>query len=1598
MLTYPSQASRRYPSLGSVEERLAELRAELEASVEPRRRAALLFMVGHLLERRVGDVSQAVKAYLQAFNESSDFRPPLYSLIRIFESRHSVTNLVRLYEALISDAKDPNERALALTELGNLFYDQLQRVDDAANCYLQALETSGELSAPALMWERIAWRANDAEQALTAVEFRATRTADVELKRILMLEVADAKAKQGAPEMALSLINQTLEFPGDRLRSFRALERLAREHTHHEDVRGQLLRALEGQAERISDSFLASSKTDVSDDARARIGAEVSAIWRDAGYLTWQKGEFAKAIAHYDRALMLTPDDALTRIERSAVHAAAGQHQAAADDARILIKSLRGSKRDDEGALGMRALASIHVRVAEQERLAGRANTYRDALDAAIAADPSSALAPAMLEEHLVREGLHADRIEFLVERARRAEPEGRAQMLWYAAHIAADWLKDWSAAAVLFAKSADAFVLGPDFLRAAAMTALRFRDYGEAKGYLLKLLDVALDDDEHSATAFLLYELARRVLDDPALARDVLVRSLDDARCGAWAPENARVYAARYRDFDLLAKAHERLASLVGSSAERNTHRAMAARAWIWAGESKAAMPFLNAILEHDNNHPFALGLLENVLTREGKGSQFVDLLGQSASKHAGGQLQAKELLLAATIAEENETPSAKVVELYKRAIERTDNEWSAWLLKHYAMRINDEEALRFALQSLADSEVRIEQAGRACFEFASFLEERGEYAAAAKWYGQTLGNETWQREAALAIHTLPFGDDSSLRARAALAYAETLSSMELRQRWLEEAAIQSQDAQLDLRIAEALLQVEDAANQNWWLAWINLKDVVRSRDLPAQVQAWEHLARVVHHPKTKRQLWLLALESATLADGEIFADKSKTLIDRILSTTEPDALNIVAQHELAWQTGELSAYAEAYAQRIKLSDDVSASTRAAFGRSASLLGQKDAALEALQGLVHEDPEDWASWECLRTTARDCGQWSLVVDACQRLAAACDEGLFRAQLLEEAAVVLQDHFEETDRAQRLFEEVFLLDARLTTTFLRLRDLYAAQMVFEKLISLTRRRIEVIDDAEQLARLYYELARFYRAENVLYASLGALDQLFLLEPEHAGGLALKADVHITQEDWDNAVETLAKLANANIPAAQRRIALLGAADLLEERLHRPADALEYLRSVVNTGLVDAALFERMAKVAEKARRLRDAAVFWQQAASMSTGESRARQERRAGALYAFSVKDIPAAIQAYRAALQAAPTDLRSGQALIELLHDGDERQQMIARFEDEVRIELASYPLESTSLRKLMHVAQWRDDNDLELAVQEVLARLGVVDEFRKDSMSDEGLAIRASASATQPVTTELWDALWLENRPPVETTIVQVTSHLIGLAEKKEHKEWLADYAEKVGKRNFANADFALEHVLGLFSLKLESLYHSSRIPIDIDALVVGTDIDWVIAEGIGFGAPVLFRAGLLAMGQRYGAGALTRKTPQEMSWVIEAASRIGGAQWKVPPIPEVQAWQQRFEAVISRKARAALQNYWGGVEVPHTRVGELTSAVAYSTSCAGMLITGQFNQTLEYLLGVRPTRETIEQSAICTRIVKFWYSPLASVLRRALGTHAP
>ncbi len=1282
----------------------------------------LQYEIGHLTERALANEAQAVREYLGAYNLDPAFRPPLIALVSIFERRRSIKNLARLYDAEARGATTPREAASALADRAVLMADQLGEPAEARSLLETAFQQAGEAQDIALLLEHQLLSEGDRAAATEVIAQRAELVHDPVLATLLRIEVARFSEDEGDVDAALSVLRAAVSTPAARWRVLEQLERVARRAGRHPER----IVALEGRAKLASaeargeDQGQASGAFSVQRFAdQARASAEAAALFREAARArVTVLSDAAGARRDYESALALRPDDAVLRYEHMLTCELTGDLEAAAEQAQALL---------DAGVEGA-AAAALRFRLAERALAQGEAETALAEMREALGANPASAAAAAMLED-LLRGRSDEEALAYLEARAEKSEGAALAQRAWEAAQLAAEGTKDFARARPLFEKARASAAEPTPVIREMYGAALRLGDAPGARAAAEALLQRDLDPEERSAVARDVHEILRLLLEDDQAADTALERALGDEVTATWAADLARLQGAIGGNADLGAHAHVALAERAGDDETAAAHLCAAARLQMRAGHVDDAVETLRKALARSPSHPYAVALLEEVLRARGDADELMRLLKEAAEASDAPRAAEARLLLAGAEAEAADEVD-KAVQTYEEAADRDPTSLAPPLaIKRLAENRKDRALLLRALEALSEREVASGEPGRhtlALGEHYDLVEGKAELALSP--LGTALEGEAVSLHAAVDLVLLPATEGDAAARMAAMERLLARADDEERGpllRWAAGAALE-QDAEI---AATRLAELKERAPRDRFGHLAKLRLMAGAADRGAErADAWLGLGSATEDPDAAAQMLLHGLRTNVVARGEEGIDDGVILAHEVMAVAPDSLAAAVALDETLSAGDDPDGRADALGSWLAHAGAAGMlAMESARGRALAAAGRSREALEALLRVAAKEPDDLASWETIRVCARDAEAWDVLVEACDRLAHLVEDPELTAMLLEESAATLMDALHQDDRAERRLRRALAIDARRPIAYGRLHDLLAEREDDGGLLELVSARIELVDDPEELGKLFYEQARLFRSLGMREEALATLDNLLMLEGEHLGGLALLVEIQVQKEDWAGAVEALRTLAGAeDVPDSQRRIARLGAADFLQNKLDDGAGALEELTGLAEDGLADRTIHERIAKLAEQLERWDEAAAALMAAAmEASSPETVARIERRAGAIHAARRGDTDAAVAAFGRALEAVPTDVEAGEAMAELL-DAAGRMELSRRFEDAVREGLDYDPTNAELLRKLRRAAAWREDGGLDAVALAALVGLGRAEQDELDAYQD--------------------------------------------------------------------------------------------------------------------------------------------------------------------------------------------------------------------------------------------------------------------------------
>jgi tetratricopeptide (TPR) repeat protein len=1393
--TRPPGATRK-PDL--VELRIANLRRELEAETEATSQAAILYQMGALYEHELEQVSEAIDHYGQAYAVAPGFQPALIAQLRIAERSESGHDLAALRSEHVATARSPAVSAAALVDLA---IDS----EDWALLLQQAIARSHEPVVPALILEWLAETRGDDGALRHALRTQAEHAADPSLRAALWIDVALSEIDAGQPIEAIAALERACDSDALVWQARSLQLRTAREHGRW-DV---FVRAATSMARLLEAAVEGDEPSDplnlsVPEDERLPLAAF---LWQEAAVCSVTQLEDADAAAGYlDSALRLVPDQRATRLQALLTEERRGD-QAASE---VASKWFLTMAPDDP------AFVAHEVRRAlSSEDLQQATETLRDAATRY----PDSNYAQAALDVALIRSAAHAERAERLHQRAGAVEGEARARTSWHAAQLTATSSATSTQAQSLYSEATGAATTSKErILREALGAALRAKQPGLILQRCDELMQCDIEPAERTALAFTKYDVTQNVLGASQDAQLLLRDSMGNPNNHAWSPHVARARAAWAGNASWLAEAHEAIAGLTKGDT-RLGHLCAAGQAYARCRDWDAAERVLRQALRASPDDRYVVSLLDGVLREGGRPEDVVSLARERSGGESSAALGELSLLLAGATAERSGNLNAARHAYEQAVLEAPRSPSAALALLDITRRQDDMNAMVRAYAQVSDAVL-----GGGVPELYALL--RGDAlgagseaaAGANDAYGQALGHPATALAAAVALLSMPSRlttADQRSAAEEALADADAAP---------QEAAHGFSAAYGALR---ASLGEEGSSAGD---AWLQLSELAPTEGLQAgALLQGLRAARVARGAEAADELFMLAQEAEDLAEAN--ADAA-IAIDEALAPGDDAELR-----------------ANALERKLHYSE--------ALGRGALDAAHCRALVEADRGAdavallshaVDERPDDLALWETLRGAARQARQWPLVAQACERLAPFV-EGALQADLLEEAGVVRLDCLEQYQQAEDLFRRALAEDPTRDIAFRRLHDLLAEQEDAEALEELVSERLALGGPKDRLD-LLYERARLLRGFSDRPGALEVLDELFTSEPDHAGALALAAEVHVSLEQWAEAVERLQRLSKASIPEEQRRVAHLGAADFLETHLGAKDEALGELRAVEALGLADAHTWTRI------------------------------------GALEA-GFDNRGAAIDAYTRALDADRTNAVAISNLVELLDEVD-KGAVLTTYERTIWERIDAGELDGSLLEGLRSAARWRGQPQRAAAAQAVQSALGLAAPAEKAGPSDLGSVSIA--------------AVWDRDANPV---LLQVVLRA-GPALSKDRLR-----AKKAAPSDPICAE--LERLSQRFGARTGSIGLSDDLATWMARSGRDGEIDWVAPRRAqaGLGSEGRFVAGRLAWAAPHGAAGLLGDSPQKVAGLLAAVLRVAHCE-VAPGEPALPAADVKLRRAVRRAIR--------------------------------------------------------------------------------------
>jgi tetratricopeptide (TPR) repeat protein len=1597
MSARPAAAS---PASKAIEGTVQKLRSELANQREKPRQARLLGEIGEL-EERVGDEPAAARDYLAAFNTDPQFREPLEGLVRLLERRRSLRNLGKLIDALVRAAETPEEKARSLLMKAAFEEDSNGNAAGAKDIAREVFATGAEGPEKALAWlmlEVLGGKLGEPLQRAEALLERGRMPGDPTWRGLLLLDAAKIAAGSGDVGQAIALVDEARKLRGAV--GFEATMLAARfiradpgvPGSPEAEARARAYAAtLEAQADLIHFATTDPSGGDAVGVPRwARSTSMMVDAWMRAADAHRATGEIAAA-AHVldraERALEGTPDGESGLVRTTLMN----QRLRVAD----MMGDLAASARLAESRIGKEEdaglAAALGLRIAEDALRTGDTARALDALSKAISRDPGNLPARA-LQLDVLADGddpaAFATELESFAEYLDTDEARGRTFLL--SAFVWGMLAGDVEAARAAISQAGLYGVPPSSLSRLSRAMAAYCADVTWHDEATRRLIASGADASELRA---LWFELARGRFarnDDDGAAK--AIRELGSAPNGAWLARTLETFLPPCPSLDARRKvALDELATMEAAGTAEPSAEADPERA---GGRARGLAIASAARAHHEGDVETARARLRILLASHPK-SALVACYLADLDRAAGAPADAAAAALASAEATEDPELAASL---------RLEAGFDKW-------RAGDRQG---AVDAFENAAVGAPDVAKNALSWASrglgtgSLEGRRRAIQRAIDAGEdphVLGLERFAVElaagafddAARALDTIGQEADNNLLTAGDLARiawdADGADLDALRTSIGRIGALApSLAAAEQFRVART---ADPGAVGDTARAWFDagggmtsaLEWLAATLGGPDEVEARRQASSLFEGPARGAML-----ASASLLDHLVASEAGE------IHFVEGDSPAVrLANLELARPGGNLKRRAKALvALDGALGPDIEIDALGLAGWSLLASGDTENALRAFHNATKAKPNEIAPWVGLHATAEAASDVATRARAAESLGLLSLDPRRAAAFLEESALLLLDAG-EGDHAEELLQASFDRDPSRGVAFDKLFRRVREKKDGERLLGLIEKRLEATDNGAEIVKLYWERARVLRENGDADGALVALENVTIVEPDHVGALALCGEIFIRKGRYEEAAESLGRLAKVEAAPPKNRVtAGIAAVDLYENKLQRFDLALDVLLTLHRAKLTSMPVRERLARAAARSGAWAEAASILEELMNdRPTPEGCAEAAQLAMAIHRDRLEDPNGAMRAIIKLLGLSPNHGDAIDLLLVTDSDPEAKKNLLVAARRALVDSLADAPLGGVVVRRVANVAAALGDEPLEHAALAAAAALG-------GGGDDARLRVTQLANRAPRVPqTALTDSLRASLAAPGDDGPVAELFAVLGPTLAEALGPTLA--AAGVGKRDRveARSGLPLRNEIaawaGAFGVLEFELYVGGRdaaivqgIPGEPGAIVVG--------PGVNSPLHVHVRAQVARELYAISRGTTIVRLRDEtaVAAVVIAACKIAEVRIEAPNYAVQAEIDKAVAKAIPRRTKKLLPEICQRIAASRADARVWSRRALASLDRVAVLACGDVGFVLGEALGqpVDQVAEHVRGDARAEELLRFAMSPLYIELRQALG----
>ncbi len=225
--------------------------------------------------------------------------------------------------------------------------------------------------------------------------------------------------------------------------------------------------------------------------------------------------------------------------------------------------------------------------------------------------------------------------------------------------------------------------------------------------------------------------------------------------------------------------------------------------------------------------------------------------------------------------------------------------------------------------------------------------------------------------------------------------------------------------------------------------------------------------------------------------------------------------------------------------------------------------------AIGAYRRILEVDGENASALSSLQRLYEEDGQWENLFEICQRKVGLVDSASERAKLTKQMALICSQQLGRTAEAIELYESVLASFERDEESLSALHILYEQTERWDALVNIVQRLLKVVSGVEKKKDFYRTLGRTYGER--LFEEEKAIEgwqKVLELDPKDRDGLEALQQIYANREEWQNLVGILRRLIPLQTEPAQTLEIYLRLASIYQEKMNRLEDAIASWRRVL----------------------------------------------------------------------------------------------------------------------------------------------------------------------------------------------------------------------------------------------------------------------------------------------------------------------------------------------------------------------------------------------------------------------------------------------